>query len=192
VQPLLAAEAYLAPPKVIKNLTAGFSSQIASSLWLRAVGDLDYCENKLSENTCVARSWLFQVLDVATEVDRRFEAGLYQVAGLALSVVIGDFAGASVIFDRGVEEHRDNWRLLYAAAYHAHYEEKDLLKASQLYQRAAQNGAPEWTAVLAGRLATDGGDLLMAQRVLQTMIATNQDQKLIKRLQEKIASLKGP
>ena len=59
-----------------------------------------------------------------------------------------------------------------------------------MYFKAAKNGAPDWIHVMAGRLAAEGGDDEYAEKILQTMIDTNQDEKYIKRLREKMISLK--
>lgn len=178
---------YLPPPKIIKNFSLGLSRQWADSLWLRAIQDMDYCEQKITENECKGKSWLFQVLDLATELDPQIEPGVYQIAGLALTVIISDYAGASQIFDKAVVQHPSSWPILYAAAYHALYEEKDKLKAARLYESAGKNGAPTWVFSLAGRLASDGGDKEYSQQILQGMIASQADPAIIKRLQEKLS-----
>ncbi len=59
-----------------------------------------------------------------------------------------------------------------------------------MYFAAAKNGAPDWIHVMAGRLAVEGGNTQYAEKILQTMIDTNQDEKYVKRLREKLLSLK--
>lgn len=193
-------KSYIAPPKSIQYFTAGFKIQIADSLWLRAVQDFDFCSEinpdteitkKGSPPECIGKSWLFNVLDVATTLDSMFDAGVYQTGGLALSVIISDYAGASVIFDRGVHIYPRVWQLLYTAAYHAHIEEKNKTKASRLYFAAADNGAPSWVKLMAGRLAGEGGDMDYAEQILQTMIDTNQDVTYIDILKAKLEKLKS-
>ena len=177
---------YLPPPVAVKYLSVGMSYQLADSLWLRALQDFDYCEKKLNEKECFGKSWLFQTLNLATEIDPVFEPLMYRAAGLALTVIISDYAGASVIFDKAVKHYPDNWNVTYVAAYHAWYEEKNKMKAARLYEQAAKTGAPNWVYALAGRLAKDDGEDEYSQKILETMIATNQDEKIIKRLRDKI------
>ena len=181
---------YLPPPSAVKYLSAGMSFQFADSLWLRALQDFDYCEQKINEIDCKAKSWLFQTLNLATELDPQLEPSMYRAAGLALTVIISDYAGASVIFDKAVRHYPKNWNIAFAAAYHALYEEKNKIKAAQLYEKAAQNGAPTWVYSLAGLLAADGGEEQYSEQILEGMIATNQDEKIIKRLQDKIVAVK--
>lgn len=183
-------EPYLPPPKIIEHLTFGFKIQMADFLWLRAVQDFDHCSKQITEQQCEGKSWLFSVLDVASTLDPRLEPVMYQTGGLALSVIITDIEGASQFFNRGVRIYPDNWQIVYTAAYHALYEEKNKMKASRLYLQAFKNGAPPWTQVLAGRLASDEGDLDFAEQILQDMIAQNKDEKLINRLKTKLQEIK--
>lgn len=180
---------YLPPPVAVKYLSVGMSYQFADSLWLRAIQDFDYCEIKTNEVECKGKSWLFQTLNLATEVDPILEPSMYRAAGLALTVIISDYAGASVIFDKAIRHYPHNWNVAYSAAYHALYEEKNKRKAAQLYEQAAKNGAPTWVYSLAGRLAIDGGEEAYSRQILEGMIATNQDEKIIKRLKDKIAEV---
>lgn len=182
---------YLPPPVAIKYLSIGMSYQFADSLWLRALQDFDYCEQKINEIECKGKSWLFQTLNLATEVDPWLEPTIYRSAGLALTVIISDYVGASIIFDKAVHQYPNDWSISYAAAYHALYEEKDKMKAAKLYEVAAKNGAPVWVYSLAGRIAMDEGADAYSYRILEGMIATNQDEKIIKRLRDKITEVEA-
>ncbi|WP_409479741.1 hypothetical protein [Pseudobdellovibrio sp. HCB154] len=184
-------EPYIPPPKAIQYLTAGFKVQTADAFWLRAVQDFDYCSKKIAENVCEGNSWLFSVLDLSSTLDSRLEPVMYQTGGLALSILVGDIEGAATIFSRGVRVYPDNWQIIYGAAYHALYEEKNKKKAAKLYLRAFENGAPSWTQVLAARLASDEGEREFAEKVLEDMIAQNKDENLVKRLKTKLEETKS-
>jgi hypothetical protein len=184
-------EPYIPPPKAAVHLTSGFNVQFADSLWLRAVQDFDYCSRKISENECVGKSWLFSVLDLASTMDPKLEPSMYQTGGLALTVIISDYQGATAFFDRGVRIYPTNWQLNYAAAYHALFEEKDKIKASRLYMRAAENGAPWWVPQLAARLAEEGGDSIFAEKILEDMIAQNAETTVVERLKEKLKRIRS-
>lgn len=177
---------YIPPPLSVQHFAAGFRKQLASSLWLRAMGDLDYCEQLINQRECVGKSWLFSIFNLATELDPPYEPVFYQVGGLALTIIISDYAGASIIFDKGVKQHPEYWSLSYAAAYHAHFEEKNYVKAGQLYSAAAKNGAPTWVGTLAGRMAIDGGDEQLADEILRSMIEMKIEEQYIERLRKKI------
>ena len=70
------------------------------------------------------------------------------------------------------------------------YEVKDKKRAAELLVRAGENGAPPWVFALAGRLYSDSGEFELAQQLLQEMKDTNQDPTIIKRLEDKIESMK--
>lgn len=177
---------YLPPPVSIKNMTVGLKYQIADSLWIRAIQDFDYCEKKISENQCAGRSWLYQLLNLITEIDPVLSPDMYRSAGLALTIIISDYEGASVIFDKAVVQYPKDWSLLYTAGYHALFEEKNKLKASKLYFAAAQNGAPNWVYAMAGRLASESGANDYSEKILQGMIDLKVDEKIIKRLRSRL------
>lgn len=184
-------EPYIPPPKAIQHLTAGFKIQVADSLWLRAVQDFDYCGKRIEEHVCEGNSWLFSVLDLSSTLDPRLEPVMYQTGGLALSILVGDVEGGAKIFERGTRVYPDHWHIIYAAAYHALFEEKNKKKASKLYLRASEKGAPPWTQVLAARLAADEGESEFATKILEDMIAQNKDESLIKRLKTKLDEAKN-
>jgi len=176
---------YVPPPQELKYLNAGFAVQAADSFWLRAVQDMDFCDSPINERECVGKSWLFQVIDLTVELDKKFRDAFYYGA-LALTILISDYPGASVIFDKGVAEFPKDWSILYAAGYHAMIEEQDKLKASRLYLSAVNNGAPEWVRLMAGRLASEGGDQNLAREVLGKLIESQSDARWIQKLKKKI------
>ncbi len=180
---------YLPPPQIIQNLATGLQIQISDSLWLRALQDFDYCDKKVNEVECTSESWLYQIVDLTTDLDKRFRDA-YFFGAMSLTVLISDYSGASQIFDKGILQFPNDWRLSYAAAYHALFEEKNKLKASQLYYAAAENGAPAWVHVLAGRLADEGGERKFAQQILKQMIENSKEPSLVKRLQNKLDGVK--
>lgn len=179
---------YVAPPIELKYLTVGFSSAVADSFWLRAIQDFDMCSQPLNEHECKGKSWLFHVLNLTVELDNKFLEAYYYGA-LALTIIISDYEGASVIFDKAVVSFSTNWSILYAAGYHAYFEEKNKLKASKLYLAAVNNGAPDWVRLTAGRLAGEGGDLNTAKDILQQLIDRAVDPAWIDILRKKIEQL---
>ena len=71
------------------------------------------------------------------------------------------------------------------------YEEKNKAKAAKVFLAAADNGAPPWVRIMAGRLGYEGGDKAFGEQVLQQMIETNQDEKLIEVLKRRLNQLKS-
>lgn len=179
----------IAPPPLIERFSFGYQEVLADLLWIRAVQDFDYCDQSIAKNVCRNNSWLFKMLDTVTNLSPHFRIP-YAAGGLALTILVTDIDGATKIFDKGVKTFPNDWPILYRAAYHYMYEVKDNRRAAELLIQAGKNGAPPWVFTLAGRLYSDGGNLELAEAVLQEMIETKQDPVLIKRLQDKIASMK--
>lgn len=179
---------YIAPPLELKYLNAGYNVAVADSFWLRAVQDFDFCSKPLNDSECSGKSWLFHTLNLVVELDNRFLEAFYYGA-LSLTVIISDYAGASVILDKAVIAFPKHWSILYTAAYHAYFHEKDKLKASRLYLDASNNGAPDWVRLTAGRLAGEGGDLAKARDILQQLIDHAVDPAWVEILRKKIEAL---
>ena len=176
---------YVAPPLEVKYLVGGFSSQAADSFWLRSIQDTEYCESLISEKACKGKSWLYNMINLTVELDPLF-AEAYYYGGLSLVVLVEDNPGASDIFDKGVSHFSHEWPLLYTAAYHALFNEKDKLKAAKLYLKAADTGAPPWVRLSAGKLAAEGGDHNVARDILQNMIGSEANPLWIKQLKTKL------
>lgn len=181
---------YISPPIEIKYLTNGFATQASDSFWLRAIQDMDYCEQPINEKECSGQSWLFSIINMTVELDKNFTEAYYYGA-LALSILVSDYSGASIIFDKGVKIFNKNWQLLYAAGYHAMLEEKDKLKASNLYLSAFENGAPDWVRLMAGRLASEGGNNKLAKEILQELIKFEANPLWIEKLRKKIDKMEA-
>lgn len=180
----------LAPPVGIEHFTFGHRDVIADVLWVRAIQDFDYCDQMIATNLCVGEGWLFQMLNTITELSPKFRMP-YATGAIALSVMVSDIDGAARIFDRGIIEYPNDWKILYRAAYHYLYEVKDKKKAAELFIRAGRNGAPNWVYSLAGGLYNESNERVLAESVLQEMIKTEADPTLIKRLEEKLNNLRS-
>lgn len=180
---------YVAPPTEIKYIAAGFQSQLSDSFWLRSVQDTEYCESKISKAECVGKSWFYNIINLVVTLDEEFIEAYYY-GGLSLTILIHDYVGATDIFDKAVAKFKYEWPLLYLAAYHALFEEKNKTKAAKLYLAAANNGAPQWVRLSAGKLAAEGGDESAATEILQQMIQLEQDEKWIAELKRKLEAQK--
>lgn len=174
------------PPKNLVYLHFGFNEVMADSFWLRAVQDFDYCEQQLAANLCKGQGWLYRTLDLTSDLSPKFRAPLAS-GPLALSIIISDIDGATKLFDKATVRFPNDWPILYRAAYHALYEEKNNEKAASLLIRAAKNGAPPWTYSLATRLYTEAGQQELAERILQDgeSIPPEIKERIRKRLQLK-------
>lgn len=181
---------FIAPPPLIEHYSFGLKPQLADIFWVRSLQDFDFCEKFISENTCKGNSWLFHMLNAVVTLDPSYRIA-YSAGGLALTIIISDYAGASKIFDKGVKAFPEDWPLLFRAAYHALYEERDFAKASDLFKRAGQFGGPAWTQSLANRLQTKAGQVEVGERLLADLIKRNEDETVIKHMRARIDEIKN-
>lgn len=179
---------FIAPPEQIEHFAFGYKEALADMFWIRSIQDFDYCEKPLAKNLCQGNSWLSKMLNTVTDLSPKFRMP-YATGALALTVIVSDYEGATMLFDKGVKAFPKDWPILYRAAYHYLYEVQDKPRAAELMKAAADNGGPPWLYSLAGRLYADSGSTELAESLLQEMIATGQDAQFIDRLRSKINSL---
>ncbi len=184
-------QSFLAPPpEHIEHMTFGYQDLVADSLWLRLLQDFGVCqvyEGVDSEastsiplevetenlhitnprNQVCDNSWAYKMLDAITKLAPRFRMA-YVAGGTALSILVEDYEGASIIYDRGLKQFPTDWSLAYRAAYHFLYDKKDFNRAAELLVLAEKNGAPDWLKALASRLYTETGQLLLALSLLES------------------------
>jgi len=176
---------YYPAPKQIAHFALGYEHPFADILWIRVLQDLDYCEKTISEKQCVSKGWLFKVLDLATDLDSNFYMP-HAYGALGLSVLVTDIEGGSLIFEKGMRHFPKDWQIHYWAGYHALTEEHNEAKAAEYYAVAARNGAPQWTFLLAKRLATSAGRQELADNMVKELEKSKMDQELIAKIKDKL------
>ncbi|MEK6775216.1 MAG: hypothetical protein AABY64_14845 [Bdellovibrionota bacterium] len=179
------------PPPHITHFTFGFAEQMADQFWVRVIQDFDYCEQKIAENTCRNQGWLYQMLDLITDLSPNFRMP-HATGPLALTVIISDIEGASKLFDKAVKNFPKDWPILYRAAYQALSEEKNKEKAADLLYRAAKYGAPSWAYTLAGRLYSEAGAQELGERIYQEIDQDPNMKDIAKRLRGRLDGKKVP
>ncbi len=178
------------PPPHLEYFSFGFQMSIADGLWIRAIQDFDFCEQSLAVHLCKGNGWLSQMLDSITNLAPDYLVA-YNNGGLALTVLVSDYEGASKIFDKGVKAFPKDKALLYTAAYHAMMEEKNKAKAAELLIQAAKAGGNEWYYSLAGKLYAEAGEKELAQGLYENLQKDpNANQKVLERLKERIEKSK--
>ena len=175
----------IAPPPKLEYFSFGYQMTIADNLWIRAIQDFDYCENKIAENQCQNNSWLADMLDTITNLAPDYQI-VYKTGGLALTIIISDYTGASRIFDKGVNVFAYDMNLLFRAAYHAMIEEKKPEKAANLLVRAAKVGGNPWFYSLATRLYTEAGKKDLAVGLYKELEGTDVEPGTLKRIRGKL------
>jgi tetratricopeptide (TPR) repeat protein len=180
----------ISPPPKLEYFSFGYQMPIADQLWIRAIQDFDYCENLLAKNHCEGNGWLADMLDSLTNLAPDYLIA-YKAGGLALTVIVSDYAGATRIFDKGVAVFPKDLNLLYRAAYHAMIEEKNNEKAARIFIQAAQNGGKSWFYSLATRLLTEAGKQEAATNLYRELEGTDIDPGTLERIRGKLGLSKG-
>jgi hypothetical protein len=109
----------------------------------------------------------------------------FATGAVALSVIITDVEGASKIFDKAVRTFPKDWPILYRAAYHALFEEKNKEKAARLLIASAEAGGGEWFYSLAQRLYLEEGQRELAMRLYEDLRAQGFDEGVLKRMKSR-------
>lgn len=200
------------PPEHIEYFHFGFRDSLADSLWLRWIQDSDACQTyegfEGPETTPIDPevrkglldnprhkicdgSWGFKMLDAVTRLSPRFFMP-YLTGAATLAVLIEDYTGATVLFERGLNYYPDDWQLLYLAAYHYQFDLKDPAKAAEYLLRAADAGGKPWFRSLASRLLTKAGQLELGLNALRAYRKTQEnDPKALKEIDERIQALEA-
>lgn len=172
-----------------KYFSFGFNTQVADTFWMRFLQELDaYNQLVVAEaHLCPDKtsSWHFHIINIAIDLDSKF----YEImlhAPLLISVTISDSKGASILFNKAVENFPNDWRILYRAAYQAQLEEHDIKKAAGLLYRAGKNGAPRWVMSLAGGLYNETGNRMLAEQIYSELLKEAKDESTAIRLRAKL------
>ncbi len=114
----------------------------------------------------------------------------YSSGGLALTVLVSDYPGATKIFDKGVRMFPKDQQLLYRAGYHAMIEEKNNVKAAHLFNQTAKAGGPEWLYSLASRLYKKEGFKDAADKLYMELQKQGISEETLQRMKLKIDEFK--
>ncbi|MDZ4677889.1 MAG: hypothetical protein SGI74_10320 [Oligoflexia bacterium] len=169
--------------ELLSHLSLGFKLIVSDFIWIRLVQEIDYRELK-----SVSKGWAFQMLDSVTTLDPRYHTA-YTTGVTVLSILVQDVEGASILYDRAVQNYPTHWPLLYRAAYHNLYEVGDCPKAAGLLYKAGLHGAPNWVNSLASRLYVRSGQFELARGVLIDALKRFEGTELEPRLKDRLKEL---
>lgn len=191
---------HVAPTLALRHFTLGFDELLADSLWLRLIQDYDLCEQQRAEEGAprigvnrvsdCRKGWVFHMLNVITELAPKFRMP-YATGGVALSVLVDDVEGATILINKAVRRFPHDWPILYRASYHFLFELDDKSRAAELMVRAAQNGGPDWLPLLAARLYTKAGKAYLGHSVLSHFEKQYGDNPGLEKLRERLRDLRS-
>jgi hypothetical protein len=175
----------ISPPHGLEHFSFGFKAPLADLMWIRVIQDFDYCEKKIDNINCSNTGWLYQMLDVVTDLAPDFRTA-YSAGSIALSVIVSDIQGASLLFEKGLKHFPKDWIINYRAAYHFLIEVKNKTRAAELLVVAAQNGGPPWLYSLATRLYTEEGQNILAVGIYKQLLEEGASPSLIEQVRKKL------
>jgi hypothetical protein len=148
--------------KMVQNFHLGLKRFVSSFLWISTIleSDIDHYKKK------DLNSWMFLRFKTISELDPRFYEN-YVFGGMYLSIVKDDLAGASVIYNRGLEYYSNDYVLLRDAGFHFYFELEDLKRSYEVYTVLKKNPRAD-VKILAtlARLESNKGNLDSAFELL--------------------------
>ena len=201
---------YIPPSKNIEHFSFGYNDFLSSLMWVRVVQDFHVCdqdsrtvkypalvnkvdplgevlERKLPKSRC-EKGWVFQMLDVISELSPDFKA-VYLDGATMLSILVDDRKGAKTIFDKGRKQYPEDWQILYRSAYHELFEMQNIELAAELMRRAGEHGAPQWVFSLSAKLLTRMGRAQFAKTILESVLQRDSGGKYRERLKKQLEAV---
>lgn len=199
------------PTKNLKDFSFGYNHLLASLFWVRVVQDLEVCEQnsektkyaaiesednvlgeilerELPPSTC-HEGWVYQMLDVITDLDPQFKSVYYDGATF-LSVLVDDRMGAQKIFVKGLQYYPDSWEVYYRAGYHELFEMQNPEKAAELLRQCARKGGPKWAYALSAKIYDKLGRAQFAIPILESVLARDPHGIFAPRIRAQLEELK--
>jgi hypothetical protein len=183
------------PGDVARPLSFGFGSLLADFTFLEAIQVLAPRHGDWSaEQYAGPDRRLNRLLDYSVEVDPKF-AGAYRFAGAALPHETNDGKALGVlpaisILERGARQRPDVWLIPFMLGFLESYYLRDYAEAGKYLSMAAQDpGAPPYLGLLATRVSAQGGELITALALAQTMLAQANEEETRRDWQARVEAL---
>lgn len=187
-------------PLLFKFFTLGHWPAGVDFLWMRALQDPAYTWVQRGEHP---RS--FFDIDLLTDLDPLFFDAYYEGAAL-IYVIRDDASGASILLEKAEKFYRTNiheypktfrdlywkdpWALPFLLSFIQLFEERDLEKASEALDRAAESStAPLHIRALAKRIKTPEGQFIIANRVLTGLIEGEKREEVLSKVRRRKTAL---
>jgi hypothetical protein len=182
------------PGDVARGLTFGFRSLLADFTLLQAIQVLPSRHGDMpAEVAGPIDRRLYRLLEYSVEVDPKF-AGAYRFSAAALPHELdGKVYGvlhALRILEKGVRERPDEWQMGFLLGFLQSYYLRDFPAAARSFAAAASvAGAPSWVALLATRLAAQGGELQIATSLAEAMLVHANEEGTRREWRERVDAL---
>lgn len=156
---------FLPSGKALDMIAMGYDELLADLLWVRAT--VFFGENFGTEQDPGWYSWLYHMLDLATDLDPRFVPA-YKYGGVMLRVDGMFVEQSTMMFAKGMEALPGEWYFPFGIAMNYFlYKEDSALAAPYMRQAAKLEGGPFYLANLAATLTDESQGLESALVFLQ-------------------------
>nr|BDT26663.1 hypothetical protein BHI3_01290 [Bacteriovorax sp. HI3] len=103
---------------------------ISSIIWIATILESDHDHYKGKD----LNSWMFLRFNTISNLEPQFYEN-YAFGGPYLSIIKDDLKGASIIYNKGLEQYPEDFYLLKNAAFHFHFEIEDYQRSREIHQR---------------------------------------------------------
>lgn len=177
---------YLSDPESVRRLALGYDALLADLYWMRAIqyfGNKSIASREAGSKTPDMKL-LYPLLDVATTLDPR-NIQAHRFGGFFL-FYSKERQGAFSLLEKGLRNNPTNLRLYQDLAFF-HWNDGDCEEASRLYRQGATlPRAPVWMKKMGALVLADCGRRDLAVEQLEAMLATTEDPRIRKEIEERL------
>lgn len=120
--------------KFLSTFNLGQKRLISSLYWVATILESDHDHYKGKD----LNSWMFLRFNTISILEPNFYEN-YAFGGPYLSIVKDDINGAGIIYEKGLKEFPDDYRLLRDAGFHFYFEVADYTKAKIIYDKLSKH-----------------------------------------------------
>lgn len=170
--------------ELIKSVSLGYSSAVSDFLWLEVVQAIGE-----RQPDSAGYRWIYEATDVVTTLDPRFEYS-YQVAGIALASLGGEYDLSNRILKKGTENLPSDWRLPFYLGFNYFFYLNDYQNAALYISRAAMlPGHPAYLPGFAARLSIEANNPDFALEFLNRIYHDAKDENTRKELETRMREI---
>ena len=176
---------------LLKKLSLGYDSLLASIYWTRAVQYYGGRRRDRDPNF----ELLGPLLDLTTTLDPHLLVA-YKFGAVFLAEPSPRGAGrpdlAVALLRRGIVANPDNWRLWHDLGFIYYWDMKDYRQASQAYRQGSKHPkARDWMKVMSAKIAQEGGSRETSRFLWREIYESTQDPNIRKNALDHLTGLKA-
>ena len=173
---------------LLTYISAGNKRLLTDLIWVQTLIESDIEHYKKRD----LNSWLFLRFNSIATLDPKFYEN-YFWGGQFLAIVKDDLEGADYLYDLGIQQYPDDYRLNYNAAFLNYYELGDVKKGAQYLEKIVHHPkAPTFLESILNKLKVESGiapDEVF--RLVEHNYNTTKDQALKERLLKDLYAIKA-